>query len=732
MRRSQKNIATESFNGRAIAPARLRRLVCATGIILLAGLISPFGLKNVPARTATKPATKTAAICVNPGGTGGCLASIQAAINAAANGDTINVAAGMYTEDLNINKSVALIGAGADATIVFGVSDNATSQHVVITAPNVTLEGFTIDDFNSLNKNTPGANNQGVAISNVAGVVIRRNIITNVFMDAATGGTAIYLDQNPNGALIEQNTITNSGNGILFDGSGLHDNFTVRKNLLAGNGRGTSSSRAAIRFASAAAITAGHRNVIAGNSLTGNLNGGGINNASGIPVIAENNWWGCNFGPGADGGGSAGCSGATNGVSANVDANPWLVLKLESLVGEVVPGGGTNLTASLLFNSDGTDTSASGSLPDRTPVAFATTLGAVSPAVATTTDGRANAIFNAGSKTGQANISAAAGSQNVSLTVKVGCPPENCEPAGIGLPLNAASPLSDSRAGSILFFNIFTSGASSNAENTRISLTNIEPARSAFVHLFLVDGGTGGVADAFVCLTPGQTTAFLASDLDPGVTGYIIAIAVDDQGCPINFNFLIGDEYVKFSSGHATGLGAEAVTAIGNLSACNAGTATIAFDGVQFSTLPRALALDNLPSRTDGNNTLLILNHIGGSLVAGAATLGTLSGTIYDDMELGLSFSLTAGACQFRGVLSNSTLRTDPRWESLIPAGRSGWMKIWIEAGAAASGAMTGAAINANPNAKTIAKAYNQGHTLHHLTVTTTASLIVPVIPPTC
>jgi hypothetical protein len=217
-----------------------------------------------------------------------------------------------------------------------------------------------------------------------------------------------------------------------------------------------------------------------------------------------------------------------------------------------------------------------------------------------------------------------------------------------------------------------------------------------------------------------------------------MAIAVDSQGSPINFNFLIGDEYVKFSGAQAAGLSAEAVTAIADRASCasdpscSAVTATIAFDGVQFSALPRALALDNLPSRTDGNNTLLIVNRIGGSLSENAPTIGMLSGMLYDDMELGVSFSLAAGAGQFRGVLSNSTLRTDPRWESLIPAGRSGWMKMWIEAGAASSGAMTGVAINANPNAKTSAKAYNQGHTLHHLTLTTTASITVPVTPPIC
>jgi hypothetical protein len=59
-----------------------------------------------------------------------------------------------------------------------------------------------------------------------------------------------------------------------------------------------------------------------------------------------------------------------------------------------------------------------------------------------------------------------------------------------------------------------------------------------------------------ICLTANQTTTFLASEQDPGTTGYHLAIAVDGvNGCPINFNFLIGDEYIKLESGHFANLG---------------------------------------------------------------------------------------------------------------------------------------------------------------------------------
>lgn len=726
MRQIQKYQPVESLIVAAISWEGFRRWLRPVIVSLLASLIAYLAWPMGVSRVSAKPAT----ICVKPGGGGGCFASIQTAHEAASNGDTISVAAGTYTEDLIISKSISLIGTGASSTILLGVANNNAAEHIVIGAANVTIEGFTIDDAGSLGKSAPGANSQGITIGDVSGTILRHNVITNVFIDMPTGGTAVYLSANTKGAVIEQNTISNSGNGILFDGSGRHDNFTIRKNILTGNGRGTSSSRAAIRFVSADAIATGHKNVIVNNSFVGNVNGGGIFNASGVLVIAENNWWGCNFGPAATG---AGCSGTVNGVSANVDANPWLMLRLDPTANQVRPFDAIGLTANLQFNSDNVNSSAGSSLSDNTQVSFTALLGTVAPSNSTTLDGKAIASFTAGPSTGAASISAMVDGQTISLALTISCPANDCSPVGPGFAPNASSPPSGQYAGSVLFFNVFTSSTNANAENTRINLTNVAPTQTAYVHLFFVDGGTGNATDAFLCLSPQQTASFLTSDLDPNVTGFLLAVAVNQQGCPVNFNYLIGDEYVKFSSGHAANLGAEAVAAVGNLPACAAGAsvATLAFDGQQFSALPHVLSLDSVASRADGNDTLLLFNRIGGNLTASAATIGTLSGILFDDMEMGASFSLTAGSCQYRVVLSNSVPRTNPRIDALIPAGRTGWMKIWIDSGAATP-AMTGAALNFNLNVKASAKAYNQGHNLHRLTVTNSASLIVPIEPPNC
>ncbi|MBO0725560.1 MAG: hypothetical protein J2P52_08170, partial [Blastocatellia bacterium] len=104
----------------------------------------------------------------------------------------------------------------------------------------------------------------------------------------------------------------------------------------------------------------------------------------------------------------------------------------------------------------------------------------------------------------------------------------------------------DQQVGSLLFYNYYTSGAAdSGGQNTRVNITNTNNTSSVFVHLFFVNSEDCSVADSFVCLKPNQTASFLASDVDPGTTGYIVAVASDDAGHPIVFNHLIGDEYVK-------------------------------------------------------------------------------------------------------------------------------------------------------------------------------------------
>ncbi len=297
-------------------------------------------------------------------------------------------------------------------------------------------------------------------------------------------------------------------------------------------------------------------------------------------------------------------------------------------------------------------------------------------------------------------------------------------PPGPGSLVPVASEAGDQKAGSVLIFNLYTSSAATANQNTQINITNVSFTDNAYVHLFFVDGSTCSVADQYLTLTPNQTTTFYTSDFDPGTTGYIIGVATNTSGCPINFNNLIGDAYITFESGHSANLGAYAVTAIsGGLQNCEPtmATSTLTFDGVSYNRLPRAVAVDNINSRASGNNTMLVLNRLGGNLLSSADKLSAIFGLLYDDQTTSQSFTISGGTCQLVGTLSNSFPRTSPRFDSVVAAGRTGWMKLWHQDDLAISGAV----INYQPNGNSRLG----GHNLHVLTLASSVTMTIPVFP---
>ena len=313
-------------------------------------------------------------------------------------------------------------------------------------------------------------------------------------------------------------------------------------------------------------------------------------------------------------------------------------------------------------------------------------------------------------------------------------PPPNDPGPGSQPGYVATAEISDQKAGSVLIYPIYTSDAANpNSQNTRISMTNISGAESTTVHLFVVDGASCSVLDAFICLTPNQTATFLASDFDPGATGYIVGVAVDNNtGLPISFNCLIGDEYVKFATGHQANLGAEAVAAVMfNPAGTDAAVTSVNlnFNGMNYNRLPQLLASDNIPSRADQNNTLMIVDAIGGNYTRSGSTLTSLFGFLYDDAEIGYSYTQNVSTCQFRTQLTNSFPRLFNSFTNVIPAGRSGWMKI---SSTSTSIGIIGAQINQNANVGSSSGAFNQGHNLHKLTLNPAVTLTVPIIPPAC
>lgn len=151
-------------------------------------------------------------------------------------------------------------------------------------------------------------------------------------------------------------------------------------------------------------------NRIVGNSASG------VENIAGSTTTAENNWWGCNYGPGA---GGADCSGTANGTIGTVDANPWLTLRTSATPNAIVTGGNSSISSNLNFNSDNVNTSGSGNVPNGTPASFAGTLGTVSPPTGTTTNGVTGTTFTAGAAAGAGNAATTIDAQTVNAPITI-------------------------------------------------------------------------------------------------------------------------------------------------------------------------------------------------------------------------------------------------------------------------------------------------------------------------
>jgi hypothetical protein len=258
--------------------------------------------------------------------------------------------------------------------------------------------------------------------------------------------------------------------------------------------------------------------------------------------------------------------------------------------------------------------------------------------------------------------------------------------------------VSDQKAGSVLVFPYYRSDAVITTINTRITISNTG-ATTTRVHLFFVDDSCAQ-ADMPICLTANASTSFLVSEMDPSNTGYLIAVAIDENGCPIPQNGLIGNAFVN-DGNYVGNYGAEAFWAYGtNMASCDTVNmiATLNFNVLNCV----GTGLDALPSQfvaeiQSPNNSIgqkLVTVGLTGDLTNGVASTGAAqigTGIACNDGEKPGSFSSPwGGACQKSFIVDLKTPRVPGGLGSLLPAvsnpalipsGRTGTLK-WNVAGA--------------------------------------------------
>lgn len=140
-----------------------------------------------------------AGLCVHPTGAGRCFSSIQAAVDAANDGDRITIRAGIYVEQITIlGKNLTLVGqSGAVIQAPANMEDTLSPVAgvegrpiILVTGAEVTIRDLTIDGVNSAVDNSFL---QGITFIN-AGGVIRHNLIK----DVGFGEPTLPFDENGN------------------------------------------------------------------------------------------------------------------------------------------------------------------------------------------------------------------------------------------------------------------------------------------------------------------------------------------------------------------------------------------------------------------------------------------------------------------------------------------------------------------------------------------------------
>lgn len=303
------------------------KYTCARALIFAVILLLGTNLNLIAQQTNT---LQVDSVTGNPDAVASCsgmrfdfvYATIADAVQCALAGDTITLGADVYQENLIVDKSMMIIGAGAGQSVLDGFASNAST---IIVEPDVALvlEGVTV---------TGGSAAQGGGIYTLSGqVTINNSIITaNTASDAGSGIFTYAGTIEINNSTIGPNAQTQNGGGLAtVAGTIIVNNSTITENSVSVNGGGLLNEAAKVALTNS--TVSGNQALESGGGLAtlsgaivlnnvtvvqnvASVDGAGFNNVEGF-VEASNSLLAGNIG--------ADCGGMLNSAGHNLiqDAN---------------------------------------------------------------------------------------------------------------------------------------------------------------------------------------------------------------------------------------------------------------------------------------------------------------------------------------------------------------------------------------------------------------------------
>lgn len=189
-------------------------LIIAIGMLLWASIIPALEISHTD---TSSQCTGDRAILYVGGGGPGNYTTIQAAINDAANGDTIFVYSGTYNENINIAKRIYLNGQNKETTTIQGVS--GVNAVIRIISSNVEITGFTIQGNPS---GQDGIHVIALMRDNLISDCIIKNCAYGIFLQGTSERTTISFNQ----------IMDNSFSAIRLQGS---DRNVIEENIIENN-----------------------------------------------------------------------------------------------------------------------------------------------------------------------------------------------------------------------------------------------------------------------------------------------------------------------------------------------------------------------------------------------------------------------------------------------------------------------------------------------------------------